>query len=418
MLRRTIGLPYWRGMIALAGCFWNSLGSSAAETDWPQWRGTQRDGVVSGAKLPAKWPEKLSKGWSVEVGEGHATPLVVGNRVFVFARRDDQEVLCCFDLATGKELWATKNPAPYEMHSAATAHGKGPKSTPVYHDGKVITLGISGILSCVNASDGKVLWRKDFSNEFMATSPLYGTAMSPLVTDGMVIAHVGGHDKGALNAFDIQDGKVLWTATQDGPGYASPILATVGGKPILLTQTQNHLVAVDPMTGKLLWKESFTTPYDQNSVTPVVHQDILFYSGETKPLVALRIGEKTKKELWSNKKLPLYMSTPIVYKDRLIGLTHLQSGKLFAVSVMTGKLIWESDGRIGENVALVRANGTVFALTNEARLIIFDANASTFKPLAEYKRLSESQTWAHPVIVGNQILIKDKTHLTVWKWDE
>src|SRR3954452_15797680 len=110
------------------------------------------------------------------------------------------------------------------MNQVAVRHGEGPKSTTVFADGKLYTLGISGILSCFDAASGAVRWRKDFSGQFKQTSPTYGAAMSPVVDRGLVIAHVGGEGEGALSAFDADSGEVRWSWKGDGPGYAAPLI--------------------------------------------------------------------------------------------------------------------------------------------------------------------------------------------------
>src|SRR5262249_32674683 len=266
--------------------------------------GPNRDGTVSTFTAPKTWPKTLKEQWKVRVGEGHSSPVVVDGKVYQLARQKDAEVILCLDLATGKEIWRDSYDAPYKMHFAATGHGKGPKSTPTVHGGKVYALGISGILSCLDARTGKVLWRKDFAKQYSATSPLYGAAMSPLVDSGLCIVHVGGHDKGALTAFDAHTGEVKWSWTGDGPGYASPVLATLLGERRVMTQTQKSLLGVSAATGKVLWKVPFTTAYDQNSVTPLVTRDRVIFSGYAQPLTAVRLEKKgeeiTAKTAWSN----------------------------------------------------------------------------------------------------------------------
>ncbi|MFN2514403.1 MAG: serine/threonine protein kinase, partial [Pyrinomonadaceae bacterium] len=132
-------------------------------TDWPQWRGPNRDGLVNDASVPQVWPKTLTQQWKVPVGVGHASPVVMNDRIFIFARQAEEEVLLCLDSATGKEIWRSSQSISYEMHNAAKAHGKGPKSTPVLNNGNVCTLGITGVLSCHDARTGKLKWRREFS---------------------------------------------------------------------------------------------------------------------------------------------------------------------------------------------------------------------------------------------------------------
>jgi outer membrane protein assembly factor BamB len=212
------------------------------------------------------------------VGEGHSSPVTSEGRIYVLARQGEDEVVLCLEASTGKQLWRASYPAAYTMNPAATGHGKGPKSTPVVSGGKLFTFGINGVLSCFDARSGKLHWRKEFSKQYTNTSPLYGTAMSPIVANGLCIVHVGGEDKGALTAFDIETGAVRWANAGDGPAYSSPLLATLAGEPQLVTYTQSNVVGIAATSGKLLWKMANKVPYDVNSVSPVVYKDLVIFS--------------------------------------------------------------------------------------------------------------------------------------------
>jgi outer membrane protein assembly factor BamB len=388
----------------------------ASAQDFPQWRGPGRDGVVTSFAVPKTWPKELKQEWKATVGEGHATPVVADGKVYVFARQKDDEVVLCLGLEDGKEVWKKSYPAPYEMHPAARGHGKGPKATPCLKDGRLYTFGISGILSCFDAKSGDLKWRHEFGKRYKATSPLYGTAMSPLVEDGLCVAHVGGHDKGALTAFDAESGKEKWSHEGDGPGYASPVLATLAGERQLVTQTQTHVVGVSWPDGRPLWKVPFTTQYDQNSVTPVIHKDLVIFSGYNQPVAALRVekkdGKLTATEAWRNKAHPMYLSSPVLKGTQVFGMSH-RGSHLFCLDAESGKTLWEDDRRRGENVALLLAGDVLLALTADAKLIVAKAGGEKFEPVAEYK-VAESPTWAHPVPVGRRVLVKDREAVTAW----
>src|SRR5262244_771530 len=152
----------------------------AGAQDWPRWRGASGDGAVTGFTAPKAWPDQLKQRWKITVGVGHSSPLVVGARVYLHSRQGENEVAAAYDLNTGKTIWRDSYPAPYTMNPAAAGHGKGPKSTPVYKDGKLYTLGITGILSCYDATPGRLLWRKEFK-EFKPNHPFFGVATSPIV---------------------------------------------------------------------------------------------------------------------------------------------------------------------------------------------------------------------------------------------
>ena len=385
----------------------------APDGDWPQWRGPARDGHA-GAPASA-WPKTLKQEWQINVGVGHSTPVVVDGKIFVFARQDEQEVLLCLDAVTGKELWRSSQPIAYTMNEAATGHGKGPKSTPVVSNGNIFTFGISGVLSCHETSTGRLKWRKEFAKQYPQTSPLYGTAMSPIVDGNLLIAHVGGQDKGALTAFDTETGAMKWANDFDGPAYASPIIVILAGVRQLVTFTQKNVVGVELATGKLLWKLPAKSTYDTNSVTVVSYKDTLIIAKEEQGLTAIRLEKQGDKivpqEVWNNKENMLYLSTPVMEGNVLFGFSILKKGQFFALDADSGKTLWQGPGRAGENAALLDLGGKqLLLLTNEAKLIVQPIGAKSFAPSVEYT-VADSETWAHPVVLGNRILIKDQTTL-------
>ncbi len=388
--------------------------------DWPQWRGPNRDGVVASFIAPKEWPDKLKTIWKAQIGIGHSSPVVVGRRVYTHSRQDENEVVSCFDLDTGKQLWRDSYPTPYTMNPAAIAHGKGPKSTPVVYEGKLYTLGISGLLSCYDAMTGQVRWRREFSKKSGPSSPLYGTAMSPMVDRGLLIAHVGGNDSGALTAFDVNTGEMRWSWTGDGPGYASPILVEFGGVRQIVTQTQKYIVGVSASFGQLLWEIPFETEFVQNIVTPVVHKQTLILSGIDKGTMAIRVVKRGAKweseQVWRNPEVSMYMSSPVVSGDFLFGLSHKRKGQFFCLDAQTGKTLWTSNGRDGDNAAMIATAEALLMLTNDAELIIAKNSAAGYQVLKRYT-VAQSATWAHPVVLANRILIKDATTLTLSTFD-
>jgi outer membrane protein assembly factor BamB len=377
--------------------------------DWPQWRGPSRDGLASSE--PSKpWPERLRKVWSVQVGEGHSSPVVARQHVFQFARVGEQEVIGCFDVASGKQVWKQSYAAPYEMNSAATAHGKGPKSTPAVAAGRVYTLGINGIVSCWDAASGKRIWSLDSKG-----SPDFGAASSPTVVEGTLIAAVGPQSGGSLSAFDAATGKRKWEWKDDGPAYASPIVATFGGVRQVITNTRKHIIGVSFADGKLLWKSTLDTPYDQNSVTPTVVGDMVIYSGLSNPVTAIQPGGSGRK-VWENKEVGMYMNSPVLAAGVLWGLSHRNKGQFFGLDPKTGKTVWTGEGRQAENAAMIASGRNVFALTTNSELLVFSATPTALNLNHKYE-IADSPTWAHPVISGNQVLVKDAKSLALWSAD-
>jgi outer membrane protein assembly factor BamB len=396
------------------------LASGVEAADWPQWRGPARDGRIPALETRTDWPAALAPAWKVPVGEGHASPVVVGDRVYVFSREGEQEVVRALGLATGETIWRRAYPAPYEMNSAAHAHGKGPKGTPVVADDRIYTLGISGILSCVDGGDGRLLWQKEFGSQFSATSPLYGTAMSPVVDGGRVIAHVGGPGDGALTAFDAATGEVAWAWTGDGPGYSSPVVAEIGGVRQVVTFSESFLVGVSADDGTLLWKIPFTTSWVQNAVTPVVQGDTVIYSGLDHPVQAVKVAKGpsgwTTEPAWENDAVAAYMSTPVLAGGRIFGMSHKKQGQFFALDAASGKTIWLSEGRQGDNAAVLVGGGALFLLTNESELIVAPQAGEAFAPKRTWP-VAESPTWAHPVVLDEGVLVKDVETLAFLRFE-
>jgi outer membrane protein assembly factor BamB len=393
-----------------------AMSLTLAAQDWSQWRGPSRTGVTAAFKAPASWPDRPKQVWKVQAGEGHASPVVSGSRAYVFSRVDDREALTAFDVATGKQIWRQTYDAPFQMNSAATGHGKGPKSTPVFDAGRLYTFGIGGILSAWDAATGKVVWRNDFKSDYKTTWPDFGVAMSPVVADNLVILHAGGKDNGALLALDAQRGGVKWSWKRDGPSYSSPIIVTFAGVRQIVTQSQTHVIAIS-MDGKLLWDIPFTTEYDQNIVTPVVVRDLLIYGGISKPATAVRIkqttGKWTAEPVWQNAEIPMYMSSPVETKGLLFGFTHRNRGQFFCVDTATGKTLWTTRGREAENAALVLAGDTLLATTSEGELVVSRPDPKAFDLVNRYT-VADSPIWAHPVPVGSGVLIKDAATLAYW----
>jgi outer membrane protein assembly factor BamB len=359
----------------------------------------------------------LQQKWRVNLGIGHSSPLLVKDKVYVFTRQGEQEVVSCLDFETGKLIWRDGYDAPYTVNPVAARHGKGPKSTPIYDSGRLYTLGISGILSCYDAEKGKALWRREFASEYRSTSPLYGAAMSPVIERGLLIAHVGGNDSGALTAFDALTGKTKWAWNGDGPAYASPIIVDVAGSRQIVTQSQKYIVGISPADGTLLWSIPYTTPYVQNIVTPVLYKRTLIFSGLQNSVIAVRLqnngGSWKSEKVWENTDASFYMSTPVLSGDILFGMSNKRKGQFVALDAQTGKTLWSAEGRAGDSAAVLAAGGKVFFLTNDASLIVVRAVGTGFEEVRRYT-VAPSPTWAHPVFAGKCVLIKDAETLTSW----
>ena len=384
--------------------------------DYPQWRGPDRDGSAAAFVEPEAWPEQLTRSWQVEVGTGYATPIVIGARVYTFTRQEGDEVLTAVDAATGRVVWSTRYAAPYQLKEGTWDHGSGPKSTPLFKDGKLYTLGISSIVSAFETGDGTLLWQ----HPEPPVDPLFATAMSPLADGGNVIFHVGGHDQGALTAFDATTGDVTWSWDGDGPGYASPILTDIDGIRQVVTVTQDQIVGVSAATGELLWQRPFDSLYTNNSITPIAYDDSIIVSGlnlgVTRFRPVQRGGQWFTETLWQNQDVSLFMSNGVLVDDTLYSLAFTNKGQFFALDAVTGETLWSTQGREAENTAFVKAGSVLFLLNDDAELIVARANRAGFEPFRRYT-VADSVTWAQPAISGNRLFVKDDSTLALWTLD-
>jgi outer membrane protein assembly factor BamB len=390
--------------------------------DWPQWRGPNRDGAVHGVTVPRAWPKLLKEEWKVRVGEGYSSPVVADGKVYVFTRQKEEEVVRCLDVASGREVWQSEPyAAPYKPGPGAPGDTKT-RATPAVAGGRVFTLGVGEVLSCLDARTGKLLWRKASKGY-----PVYGASASPLVADGLCIAQVG---KGGLTAFDVATGDVRWRYDEviGGPGYGSPILVDLAGERQAVTVTQSHFLGVSAATGKLLWRLHVPRWDIQQCITPVRYKELLVFADSGEPLRAVRLekgeGGIVAKEVWraeSHTSSGYHMSSPVLAGDWLVGFAGQKLGHLFCLDAKTGRTLWQSEGRLGGRttgyVSIVNAGGVWLALTSHGHLIVLKASGTAYEPIAEY-RVAEGGTDAHPVFLGDRILIKDASTLRSFRIEQ
>ena len=305
-------------------------------------------------------------------------------------------------------MWKDKYAAQAVTGLARRQH-PGPRSSPAVADGKVVTLGVGGVLSCLDAEKGKLLWRKD---PFPKQVPRFFTGMSPIIVDKMVIAHLGSDTKGALIAFDLASGEEKWRWDAEGAAYASPALLTVAGTKQIVTLTAKSVVAVGVADGKLLWKIPFV-PRGRayNAATPIVNGQTVIFTGAGRGAKAVKV-EKTDagfaaKELWSNPDLAPQFNTPVLKDGLLFGLS--DRGNLFCINAKDGKTAWTdttSQGR-GGFAAIVDAGSVILALPNNSQLIAFKPDGKEYAEQAKIK-VADTATYAHPVVAGKRIFVRDQ----------
>jgi outer membrane protein assembly factor BamB len=426
------------------GCVLLLSANRALAQDWPQWRGPHRDGKVTGFKAPPTWPKELTQKWKVKVGEGVSTPALVGDKLYVLSREGRDEVVRCLDAATGNERWHEKY--PQGPVTGPAARFPGPRSSPAVADGKVVTLGVSGTLSCFDADSGKLAWQKA---DFGKTHPSFFTACSPILVDGMCIVQLGSERSGAVVAYALADGDQKWKASVDGTSYSSPVLTSVDGKKMIVAITSGSVMGLDVTDGKPLWKTPFSAGY--NACTPIVDGSTVIYSGGgrgARPATkAIRIEKNgdgfAAKELWSNPDNGVQFNTPVVKNGLVFGLSN--SDIFFCINADSGKTAWTAPkgpntrapgpragappgggggrggrrgrgGMMGGNAgygSIVDAGAVLLALTPTMELIVFEPAEKKFQELARIK-VATSPTFAYPVVSGNRLFVRDRDSVILW----
>jgi outer membrane protein assembly factor BamB len=401
----------WLTSALVVGCVLTVAAQDAAR-DYPQWRGINRDGAASAFAEPASWPQSLIRRWKVDIGEGYATPLIVADTVYVFARRNGSEVMTALDAANGRERWHTGYPAPYEPDVLAAAHGVGPKATPLFHNGRLFTLGMTGIVSGFDAASGRLVWQTP-----AAEHPTYGMSVSPVGDGELVIVHPGNH--GPLTAFDAATGAVKWSA----PGraaYASPIIVELGGVRQVVTMTEKSVLAVSVSDGRRLWEHAWPSRGTPSAITPIKNGETLIVGGQSMGIIALRptrsAGTWSVDVAWETTQASLFLSNPVLVGKTLFGLSEKARGQFFALDADTGQVLWLGPPRQASNTALVKADNLLFLLNDDAELIVARGSRAGFEPIARYA-VASSATWAQPAISGNRVFVKDLSSITLWTLD-
>jgi outer membrane protein assembly factor BamB len=392
-------------------------GVHVSAADWPQWRGPTRDGRAD-FKAPASWPKELTKKWQVTVGDGVSTPALAGGKLYVFTRENGKEIARCLNAATGKELWQDKEAYEVPPISGPPSGYPGPRSSPAVAEGKVMTYGVRGTLSCFDASSGKLLWRKDGGADAW---PMFFTSCSPLIADGICIAQLGGQKDGVIVALDPATGAEKWKWTGDGSAYASPILGTIAGTKVIIAQSDKRFVVVNFADGKLLWETPFAGSGmgGMNSATPILDDQTLIFSGTARGTKAVKLEKQgdalSASEVWANRDNSIQYNSPVLKGGLIFGLSNRDV--LFCINEKDGKTAWTSQitGKRGFG-SIVDAGTALVLLTPVGNLIAFEPSDKEFKQLASYK-VAEGDTTANPVLAGNQIFVKDRDSVTLWTVD-
>ncbi len=391
--------------------------SVANGQEWTQWRGPARDGSVTSKYAPANWPAALKETWRVEIGEGYSSPVVMGGKVFVHGRRDPEEIVASINLADGKMLWQQKYQAEFKKNQYAVAMAKGPNATPLVAGNRLFTLGVTGILNAWDTATGKQLWTRDFSKSIDTSKMFCGTAASPLIVNGRLVVQIGSDIHGGqVLALNPATGATEWEWRGLGPGYASPVVIEPGGGQQIVTMTEGSIVSLDGKTGKELWSVPFPDEWHENIATPLWTGTHLVVSGTRQGTHAYALAQSGGKwqatEAWKNQDIAMYMSSPVFGDGLIYGHSSKKKGQFFAIDAKTGAVRWTTEGREGEHASLLLTPQHIIILTNGADLIVAKRGTPAFAVERRYE-VAKASTFASPVILGTNILVRDATGLTL-----
>jgi outer membrane protein assembly factor BamB len=293
---------------------------------------------------------------------------------------------------------------------------KGPHATPLVVGNSLFTLGVTGVLNAWDTATGKQLWARDFSKAIDTSKLFCGTAASPVLVDGRLVIQVGSDIHGGqILALNPATGATEWEWRGLGPGYASPVVFEVGGTKQIVTMTEGSIVGVDGKTGKELWSTAFPDEWHENIATPLWTGTHLIIAGTRQGTHAYTLKQTGGKwdaiETWKNADIAPYMSSPVFGDGLIYGHSSKKKGQFFAIDEKTGAVRWTTEGREGEHASLLLTPQHVVFLTNNADLIVAKRGTPAFALERRYDDVAEASTFAMPVLLGSNILVRDATGL-------
>lgn len=381
--------------------------------DWNQFLGPNRDGTDSSVqgKTSLNGSKQL---WKKDVGAGFSAPVVTGERLILFHRRDGKEIVECLNAANGQSQWKFEYPTTYRDDFG---FDEGPRGTPAIVANRVYTFGAEGTLHALDLATGKQLWAVDTHAKFGVKKAFFGAAASPLVDATAVYVNVGGPNGGGLVAFDLKDGRTLWSATNDEAGYSSPIAATIDGVRSIVCFTRAGLVALDPSNGNVRfqfpWRSRSSASV--NSAVPVISGNLIFLSASYNTgAVLLNVSKNQISKVWSSDEALSSHYASIVQKDGFLYGFHGRQEfgqSLRCIEMKTGKVRWDVErfgagtvSLLGDTLVVVRENGEA---------VTAPASPGGFKPDSK-AQLLPAVIRSYPAISGGRIFIRNERSLAAY----
>jgi outer membrane protein assembly factor BamB len=352
--------------------------------------------------------------WEKEVGEGYSGPVIAGDRLILFHRVGDEEVVECLDAATGKGRWKYAYATDYRD---SFGKGDGPRSTPLVAAGHVCTLGPNGQLLCLSLEDGKKVWSRALHEDYQVRKGFFGVGTSPLLEGDLLLVNVGGKGGAGIVAFHKDTGKEVWRATGHDASYASPVAATIDGVRHALFFTREGLVSLDPAGGAVRFSKRWRSPIDAsvNAASPVVVGDLIFLTACYRTgAVLLRVRKDRALEVWkSDEVLSCHFGTPVYRDGFLYGFDGRQEegARLRCVALKTGKVCWTRDG-FGCG-SMIAAGGNLIVLSEGGDLVLVEPNGERYREKARASVLT-GPCRAPMALSGGRLYARDGKKLVCW----
>lgn len=384
-------------------------GMAQTGANWPQWRGPNRDGISKETGLLKQWPEAGPPlVWKATgAGRGYSSFSISNGRLYTMGLRGDREFIVAFDVATGKEAWATAHGSAFHND-----RGDGPRGTPTVDGDRVYALGGSGDLSAVEARTGKIVWTKNVLKEFGGSNITWGISESPLVMGNKLVVNAGGPDA-SIVALNKSDGSLIWKSQSDKAGYSSAIPVQVNGATQVVVFTGQRAVGLDVNDGRLLWEYAKPSNRVANVATPIVRANRVFISsdyGTGGGVVEIKPDNKAE-EIYFTKEMRNHHSSSVLVGDHLYGFS---SAILTAMKFDTGEIAWR-DRSVGKG-SLVYADGHLYCLSENGVVGLVEATPAGYKEKGRFRIEQGSlPTWAHPVVAGGRLYLRDQD--TIYAFD-
>ena len=401
--------PRARLLVLLVACLLACASARAA--DWPRFLGPHGDGTSDerglAGSFPTTGPREL---WRRETGDSWAAPAIAKGRLVLFHRKAGAEVVDCLDAATGAPVWSFSHEAPYEDAYGA---GSGPRATPIIAGDRVYTLGVTGRLTALDFASGKQVWARDLLADFHpdANDLFFGVGMSPVLEGDLLLIGIGGTPDAGIVALDRATGKTVWTATNDGPSYSTPLVATVNNALRAFFLTRAGAVALDPRDGKVSWTRPFRsrTHASVNAATPVLAApgQVFFSSSYDVGAMLLDVTGPEPREVWRSDVMSNHFATAMADGGCLYGFDgryDFEGSNLRAVDIATGKLLWKEESVT--KGTLIHADGR-YLIWADGTLTLADLTPRGYRPLASAKLLP-GPAWTPPALADGRLYVRNE----------